>query len=316
MIRQCDVHIHSRYITTFPAPICLSKYILEEDKDVAELCSQIPEQETTMMMIVMRLGLSERIAELKLKGSPFEYMRRQNDFLPLITRRSVESDILQSFQDPIFLKIMELSKRIQVRCLERLTHDIRIGYLFGPGTFSHEVALQFRGNLQPYPSVESLRNALRTHEIEYILLPSYNSIIGKIYSPSEDMLVCGTLEHPIELSLYANVPISSIQTQTIVADNLYVEPHILRECESYIQKRIQANTVLVTSSVEGCRACIRDTEKGIISLTISSIRNQSNFLTTVQSDLVPHNVTTFSFVARADIPPVSLPRSMELLCHV
>jgi 3-deoxy-7-phosphoheptulonate synthase len=310
VIQECDACIHKGDIEKFPAPILPSKYLLEEDKEIVELCfrdADAANAANTMMMVALRLGLSEGIAERKLQESPFAYLRRQNDFLPLVTRRDVESDILRRFPHPVFLKIMELSKRIQVRCLERLTQDIRLGYLFGPGTFSHEVVQQFRGSHHPYPSFDAMRTALHTNKIDYMIVPTYNSIIGQIYSVS-DMELLGTLEHPIELSLYSNMMIS-----TVDAEILYVEPHILKECASYIQKTIRATPVLTKSSVEGCILCIQDIPKGIHSLTISSTNNRSNFLTTVATDLVPHNITTFSLVHLADN---ELPESMELLCRM
>ena len=307
IIQECDACIHTGDIKKFSAPILPSKYLLEEDKEIVELCFRDAEEANTMMMVALRLGLSEGIAERKLKESPFAYLRRQNDFLPLVTRRDVESDILHRFPNPVFLKIIELSKRIQVRCLERLTQDIRVGYLFGPGTFSHEVVQQFRGSHHPYPSFDAMRTALHTNKIDYMIVPTYNSIIGQIYSVS-DMELVGTLEHPIELSLYSNMMIS-----TVDAEILYVEPHILKECASYIQKTIRATPVLTKSSVEGCILCIQDIQKGVHSLTISSTNNRSNFLTTVATDLVPHNITTFSLVQLADN---ELPESMELLCRM
>jgi len=325
VIQECDACIHMGDIEKFPAPILPSKYLLEEDKDIVELCfreagaADAADAANIMMMVALRLGLSEGIAERKLQESPFAYLRRQNDFLPLVTRRDVESDILHRFPNPVFLKIMELSKRVQVRCLERLTQDIRVGYLFGPGTFSHEVVQQFRGSHHPYPSFDAMRTALHTNKIDYMIVPTYNSIIGQIYSVS-DMQTTGTLEHPIELSLYSNMMIS-----TVDAEILYVEPHILKECALYIQKTIRATPVLTKSSVEGCILCIQDIQKGVHSLTISSTNNRSNFLTTVATGLVPHNVTTFSLV-KLDTPPAhlaesdmscqSLPESLELLCHI
>ena len=325
VIHDCDARIHTNMIDPFRPPIVQSKCLLEEDKEVVELCRSQPNSETLMMMIALRLGLSERIAEFKLAESPFAYMRKQNDFLPLITRRDIESNILRLFPNTIFLKIMELSKRIQVRCLELLTQETRIGYLFGPGTFSHEVVIQFRGIHRPYPSYTELLSALQKKEIDYMILPSYNSIIGEIYGTPASCVVQGTLEHSIELALYSNM---SPGSSGVSAENLYVEPHILKECHAYIQKIVRVNTILTKSSMEGCIACIQDKERGISSRTISSKRNQSNFLTTVATDLVPHNVTTFSFVScslqgtprdhsgEPDTSSQLMPESLELLCHI
>ena len=153
-----------------------------------------------------------------------------------------------------------------------------------------------------------------------MILPSYNSIIGEIYTLPPFCKANGTLEHPIELALYSNM----VPATTIV-ENLYVEPHILKECQSYIQKIQRVNTISTTHSMEGCLACIRDKEQGIHSQTISSKRNQSNFLTTIETDLVPHNVTTFSFVSQdtlrvhpgeSGMSSPRVPESLELFCRM
>ena len=71
-----------------------SKYTIDEDKEIAEICKDKKNEESLLMMISMRLGLSENVAEIKFKNNPFDYLNVRNDFLKLITKREIEKDIL------------------------------------------------------------------------------------------------------------------------------------------------------------------------------------------------------------------------------
>jgi hypothetical protein len=267
-----------------------STYFLEEDAGLYEICKGNPLEEYLLMACSTRISLSNKVAELKLQSSPFDFLHTNNDFMKLITHRDIECEIIQSFTDPIYLKIIELSKIIQIRCLEKLTQTYRIGYLFGKGTFSHEaITKNFRGNHIPFANIHALRNALELGEVDAILLPTYNSIIGEIFRKNDEYCGKGSVDHPVELSLYSNTPITKSDT----IDTLYVETHIQRECEQYIEKNLTCkNIVLVKSSVEGCIQCIQNTNKVVA--TISSRHNSSAFLHTIDTNLVDHNITTFS----------------------
>ena len=88
-------------------------------------------------------------------------MNRGNDFLKLVTDRTIEKENLCLFNHQVYLKIMEISKNIQVEYLEKFTKDIKIGYLFGRGTFSHEaISANFRGIHLSYQSYAALNAAL------------------------------------------------------------------------------------------------------------------------------------------------------------
>jgi len=266
----------------------ISKYTIDEDKEIAEICKNRQNEENLLMMISMRLGLSENVAEIKFKDDPFDYLNIRNDFLKLITKREIEKEILNLYKDPIYLKIIEISKNIQVKFLEKYVKDIKIGYLFGKGTFSHEVITQnLRGNHIVYSSIEELKIALIMKEVNFIIMPTYNSLIGEIYHVDSNRKVVGTIDHKIELCLYSNCESSKEY------DVLYIEPHILKECKKYVDKLKVRQIEIVKSSVEGCTKIIKSYFK---CLTISSKNNESNFLNTLDSNIVDHNITTFSLI--------------------
>jgi len=295
LIRDYDNTIHSLLndidVDKWLNRIVLTKYMMHEDKETADMCRGKKNEEELIMITGLRFALSERVAEIKFKNNPYDYLNKYKDFLSLITKRDVEKENLKLFQDPFYLKIMEVSKNIQVRYLEKYTKDIKIGYLFGKGTFSYEVITEnLRGQHIAFPTLSELKRALELKEIDYMIVPTYNSIIGEIFELENYYQIHGSIDHTIELCLYSNKNITRGK-----GDILYLETHIHKECENYINKFLKDIPIeIVKSSIEGCIRCIKD-EK--ISLTISSKNNDSNFLHKVDSNIVEHNITTFSLVS-------------------
>jgi 3-deoxy-7-phosphoheptulonate synthase len=296
LIRDYDNTIHSLLnddcADKWLDSIVLTKYIMHEDKVTADMCKGKKNEEELIMVTGLRFALSERVAEIKFKNNPYDYLNKYKDFLSLITKRDVEKENLKLFQDPFYLKIMEVSKNIQVRYLEKYTKDIKIGYLFGRGTFSYEVITEnLRGQHIAFPTFWELKKALEYKEIDYIVVPTYNSIIGEIFELENYYQTHGSIDHAIELCLYSNKDISRGK-----GDVLYLETHIHKECQNYIEKYLKNITIeIVKNSVEGCIRCIKDNDK--ISLTISSKNNDSNFLHKIDCNVVDHNITTFSLVS-------------------
>jgi hypothetical protein len=88
---------------------------------------------------------------------------------------------------------------------EKLTKHIKIGYLFGKGTFSEEaISKYFRGTHVSYPTFDLLKAALETKQVDFILIPTYNSLIGEILQTEAYWETYGTVDHRIELCLYSN----------------------------------------------------------------------------------------------------------------
>ena len=279
LIREYDTAISNG---TMLNKSVITEYIFEYDAEIAAACKGLPNEELLLMNVAMRLALSEKVAELKFQADPFKYLLKSNDLLSLITDREVEKNNLHTFNNPLYLKIMEFSKNLQVAYLEKYIAQIKIGYLFGRGSFSHEAVQQFRGTHISYDYVGELSMNLENHTIDYMLLPTYNSIIGDI-----DLLVTGTkkgsIEHRVELNLYSNVKSDF--------DTLYIEPHIQKEAANYIKSLKYKRLEVVKSSVEGCRKVLESWSHDI---TIASAKNESNFLYTLDYDIVKHNITTFS----------------------
>jgi 3-deoxy-7-phosphoheptulonate synthase len=292
LIRQYDEAIYAQAVTepkinTIKTEIVLTDHLFEMDKLVEQLTRNSPNAETLAMLITLRFALSEKVADLKIKMSPFTYLTQTNDFLRLITDREIEKTNLKLFNTPIYLKIMDISKLIQVDYLEAYTKTVKIGYLFGKGTFSSEAVQRFRGIHNHYENIQLLKAALDNKDVQYILIPTYNSIIGEIIQPESYWEPLGSIDQNIELSYYSNTLAITTSPTT-----LYLEPHIEQECRQFLST-LPKNTLIknVSSSLEGCIQCIKDPNPAT---TISSKNNNSNFLYTLKNNVVDHNVTTFT----------------------
>jgi chorismate mutase len=264
-----------------------SKFHYEMDSELLDICKPYANAEHMLMMLSTRLSFSNRVAELKFAANPFGFL--QSDPMNRITDRDVEREIVAL--DPLFLQIIDLSKRVQLRCIEDLCRTFRIGYLFGPGTFSSEAVSTLKGQHIAFPTKDALMTGLQEGAVDAVLLPTYNSILGDIY-PIDSKLVKGCIEHPIQLSLYSN----RYMDAPFSADTLYVEPHILKECCHYVTHHVSVKKIQVVNSTrEGCLAMLRDEGSAF---TIASVHNEFTCMYTLAKNIVDHNVTTFSFVMR------------------
>lgn len=289
LIRDYDQLIYTQIVDEkvqqkIKTDIVLTKHLFERDKIVEELCRNNENSTILSILIGLRLALSEKVAEMKCINSPFNFLNKSNDFLKLITDRDIEKTNLKLFNTKIYLKIMDISKMIQVDYLDAYIKDLKIGYLFGRGTFSGEIVEKFRCQHISFNNFLELKRGLDNKEVDFILIPTYNSLIGEILQPEAYWETLGSIDHNIELYLFSNR--NNDQAKTI-----YIEPHVHKECHVFLEKYKDINIVSVSSSLEGCLRCIKDSEPA---LTISSKNNSSNFLYTLKTDIVEHNITTFT----------------------
>ena len=59
---------------------------MHEDKETSEMCKGKLNEEALIMMTGLRFGLSERVAEIKVKSNPFDYIYNGNDYLLFSSR--------------------------------------------------------------------------------------------------------------------------------------------------------------------------------------------------------------------------------------
>ena len=282
-----------------------------------ELFNIIKDNSKLMCLLHKRLGISELIASIKYKLSTYNFLLKNNDLYKLVTDRTVEKSILSrinsdmNFEEynqsspsynknnssnyekevELFIKLIELSKRIQVKYLEQYIAKQKIGYLGNKATFSYEVINNnFNGEHVGCSSIEDIYSKLESNEIQFGLIPTYNSLIGPIFNVKHLYDIIGTIDHKIILSLFANN--NSINFETV--KTLYIQEMVLKEVLEYVNKYFDKNIniSLVNTTEEGCIKCIQDKD----SMTIASTNNKCNFLYLVKDNIVDHNITTFSVI--------------------
>ena len=270
-----------------------SRFHYEEDDELMRLCTPYAGLTDSLLTLCStRLSFANRLAEIKFAANPFGFL--QSDPLVLLTDRAVEREITELFPDPLFLGLIDLSKRIQLRCLRDLCASFRTGYLFGAGSFSGEAVGRLGGVHVAYPDRPALFRALEEGSVDAILLPTYNSLLGSIFTvDTRTMTMQGAIEHPIRLCLYGNRPVLS-GGGPFAADTLYIESHIRRECQAFLSASVHVGVVReVDSSREGCLSMIRDAGPAF---TVASEKNASAYMVPLAENLVEHNITTFSFL--------------------
>jgi chorismate mutase len=275
--------------------------IINYDNELFTITKQINNQHALLMCLLhKRLGLSELIANIKYNIGAYNFLLKNNDLYKLVTDRDVEKTILGRVNSDfninygknteLFIKLMELSKRIQVRYLEEFIPNQRIGYMGTKATFSYEVIHQnFNGEHIGCLNVEDIYTKLDTNIINFGLIPTYNSLIGPIFTIPTKYKILGTIDHKIILSLFSNNSSNTILT----VKTLYIQEVVYKEVIEYVNKYfINKNIIFVTTTEEGCLRCIQDNT----SMTIASTNNKCNFLHLVEDNIIDHNITTFSLI--------------------
>jgi chorismate mutase len=290
--------------------------IINYDDELYNITKQIDNQNSLLMCLLhKRLGVSELIASIKYKIDTYNFLLKSNDFYKLVTDRDVEKTILgrinsdidfddYSLSSPsynrnhssnyekntdLFIRLMELSKRIQVKYLERYITNQKIGYLGTQSTFSYEVINKnFNGIHIGCTDLDDIYNKIDNNNIDFGLIPTYNSLIGPLYTINKNNYkVIGTIDHKIILSLYYN---SSNKINT-----LYIQEVVLKEAKEYVNKKFKDISIVTTKTTEeSCMKCIQDKN----SATIASTNNRCNFLYLIEDNIVDHNVTTFSLIKK------------------
>jgi 3-deoxy-7-phosphoheptulonate synthase len=257
-----------------------------------ELFKIVNNNSKLMCILHRRISLSELIADIKFNLSPMNFLNKKNDFYKLVTDREIEKSILGRVNNDLFIKIIELSKRVQVLYLEEYIKTKKIGFLGTSTTFSYEVlSSNFYGEHIGCINLNDMYIKLDDRKIEYGLVPTYNSLIGVLYTiDTKKYKIHGSIDHKIILSVFSNN--NTIGWDT--AKTLYIQEMVYKESMQYIESKMnQTMTIKICDTTEeGCIKCIEDKT----SMTISSTKNKCSFLHLVDDNIIDHNITTFSLI--------------------
>jgi 3-deoxy-7-phosphoheptulonate synthase len=306
LIRKYDIIINNILIGDIALDIDIipSKYCIEEDANIMEICKNHKYSELLLMMISTRISFSNRLAEIKFANNPFAFL--QNDPMTLITDRFVEKAIVGQFTDPIFLKIIEISKTVQMRCLEKLLLDFRIGYTDD----SFEALKKMGGTHLLFPKLDSM---ICNSEIDAYIVPTYNSLIGELNNVNRQ-LVCGTIDCSLRLCVFSNVrPENGCNT---VFDRFFIDSVTYQQCKKYIEKNIRYKEIEIVASAKHAYLAVsnialeslgieRHEKSKATAVTICLEKYKSIFLETIHENVAEHNITTYSLVLNSQKMPQS-----------
>lgn len=136
---------------------------------------------------------------------------------------------------------------------------LRIGYLGPEGTFTEEALLTqadlVQMDLLPFPSIDSVLNAVQNHDIDLGFVPIENSIEGTVAATIDalifdhKLIIAREVIHDVHLYLLG-VEGSTIESLTEV----WSYPHALAQCRKFLAQHAPTVTVQAsTSTAEAAR---------------------------------------------------------------
>lgn len=289
LVAMCEPIILTKELRLgeLPSPVKDDEFIITYDNDLYDLVSQC--DISLYPILHRRLSYAQRIAKLKFYSNQFDFMIKKNDLLHMITDFSVEREILRRTNtlpiSGLFEKIISLMKKIQCEYISYISENKKIGYLGGKGSFSHECLENVRGKHIAFPNMTEMTKSFIANEIDYVMVPVYNSLIGDIYRFDNGHRI-GSLQHKIELDLMTNREVYDIK----LIKKLYIQEIVLKEVHDYVQKLNMENIIITKTTTESCIKAISDTEPCFV---ICSASNKSNYLHIVESNISDHNYTHF-----------------------
>lgn len=249
-----------------------------------------------------RIYLGKYIAECKFKMSPMSFLRRFEDFdkevFELITKRDVELKKIKTRTEKhspkkmidFFETIFFLTKTVQIEYLKKRIADIKIGYLGGMGTFSHEATkkLSTKVKLVPFPSFENMLE--NKSNVQFLLVPIYNNIKGTIKLGFDLSGMVGTIEQHIHLDLLSTKNIKPKELTKI-----YSHPVAFEEASRWLREQcLDVKLIETPSTLEACKMAIKDEENSAV---LCSKACRSIFLNSIiNGEISDSNYTTFGLL--------------------
>jgi 3-deoxy-7-phosphoheptulonate synthase len=257
----------------------------EVDKQINEITNGNIKQN---ILLSLRLSLSEKVAEIKLQSNTFEFLKKETSTLECITNMDVEKNILKEAsyysKEDLMIKIMELSKWIQVSHVEYMMKNIKIGYLFGLNTCSHEAIEKLYGNHIICSNLEDIYKKIDNKEIDYALIPSYNIKAGIVNNIPINYISCGRLNILIQLSIWTNT--KDVSEYEI----FYIEPHIDKEVNS---TKLKYKNKIYTNNSRQAMLDVINCDKSAFTIASSKPNGMLYKLEDIHD---PNNRTYFEFI--------------------
>lgn len=194
-----------------------------------------------------------------------------------------------------------------------------MAYLGPAGTFSEEVAIRYAAgtttplDLEPYPGIDLVINAVEKNEVELGIVPVENSLEGSVNMTLDLLRDCnvkiqGEILHPVQHFLLAQKgeTLSGIR-------EVYSHPQALAQCRRNLARLLPGvPTLATTSTAEAARLALQCPGRGVVaSRHAASIYG----LTVLQAHLQDEsgNVTRFLLLSKEDASPTGDDKTSLLL---
>ncbi len=142
-----------------------------------------------------------------------------------------EGPLTESAVRAIYGEILSACRAVQ--------HDIRVGYLGPPGTFTHEAALRRFGSsatLVPCGTIEDVFVETERGHVDYGVVGVENSTAGSV-TPTLDVFlesslqICAEIELPVSHNLLSRGPLAGIR-------RVYSHPQALAQCRRWLSANL------------------------------------------------------------------------------
>lgn len=274
------------------------------DETIIKMLTEVSYEPRFRNYVNNRIYLGKYIAECKFKLSPMSFLRKYEDFdkevFKVVTKREIElkkikANYCNSFNTnkkiTDFLEnIFVLTKKVQIEYLKQRIAKIKLGYLGGLGTFSHE-AIQKLSDKAKFVTFSSFENMLTNqNNADFLLVPIYNNIKGTIDLGFELGEIVGTIEQPIHLDLLSTKNIKPMELSKI-----YSHPVAFEESSRWLRKYCPEVKLIETSStIEACKMAIKDDKNSAV---LCSKACRSVLLNSiVEEEICDSNYTTFALL--------------------
>ncbi|MVA74827.1 prephenate dehydratase [Auraticoccus sp. F435] len=197
------------------------------------------------------------------------------------------------------------------------------GYLGPAGTFTHQALLtlgDLPGEARPFPSVPAALHAVRSGEVEAVLVPIENSVEGGV-SATLDALTHG---EPLTITREVVIDVQFdlyVRPGTALEDvrEVITHPHAAAQCRGWLDAHLPGASVTERGSTAAAAVAVADPASGFDAAICAPVAGRSQGLVAAAVGIAdnPDAQTRFVLVSRpAPVPPRTGADKTTLVCFM
>lgn len=277
-----------------------------------EIRKQITETDNELLALLAKRRYLSRCVAINKQGNlkPIRDTQREVELLEKLALKGSEKGLDSYYVTRLFNLIMEDSRTIQQKYLQsELNPEYQqdrpktIALLGGKGSYSYLAACKhFNTSENTYLGCSDFSKIIDNVEqgnVDFGLLPIENTTSGGITEAYDLLLnskvcVVGEQKYPINHCLVAKPGTELSQIVKVLA-----HPEASKQCRKKLQKLVNINTSLVSSTAEALRL-VADSSNNEVAAIASEVSAQQFGLCVVLSDIadIKHNTTRFLIIAQ------------------